>query len=141
MRRFAIVCCLTGFATLGCGQAVDLPTYPDEAGDGEQIQIVVEYFNIATEGLDAEVLCEEVIAPSRQGGSEGDCTDLVAAAMEGAPENWRPITDLTEIQVSSDYAEASGMQLREVRGGSEAEQPISLEFVRESGRWWMQVFD
>lgn len=142
MRLLLLFAGLSTFALLiaGCGSGPSVPPYP-EGADEEQIQAVVGYFNTAAEELDAGVLCDEVIAPSAQEGSEGECSDIVGPSMEESPENWEPITDLVDVEISRDVASATGMQLRVDRSGMEAEREIPLEFVRESGRWWMVVFD
>ncbi len=95
---------------------------------------MVGYFNTAAADLDANLLCQEVIAPSARGESAETCAGNVGPAMQDSPENWNgnEITGVSNLRVRRDSATASA-----VNEGAR----IQLTFEREADRWWMQVFD
>jgi hypothetical protein len=128
-----VVVVVSALTLAGCwSDAEDAPSYPEGESDQVQIQAVVDSFNRAASDLDADVLCAEVIAPSRRGGTVDRCAERVDPAMDAAPENWSQISELREIRVRGQAATADGLQ-----GGDR----IPLVFQNEDDRWWMQVVD
>ncbi|MGH2963972.1 MAG: hypothetical protein ACRDMH_01140 [Solirubrobacterales bacterium] len=101
--------------------------------DPYQIRQVVDRFNAAASGPDAEILCGEVLPPSSLHVPVDDCTQKLGPVMEQNPGDWRRITDISRIKVHGDRANATVAKA--------AGQPFEATFVREDGHWYMQVFD
>jgi hypothetical protein len=121
------------FALGACGSD-DSEDGEPVATDEEQITAVVDSYNAAVEDRDAGSLCREVVPRSSLGDqSESECEATLGRALRKSPEGYRPLSELSDIEVSGDQATASATQ--------ENGAPLSPRFLREEGRWWMSIYD
>jgi hypothetical protein len=122
---------LLGGALSGCGGGSDAPSA--SGSDPDQIRQVVDRFNAAASGPDAEILCGEVLPPSSLHATADECAQKLGQVMKQNPQDWKPITDVSHIKVEGDGATATVAKA--------VGQPFEATFAREDGHWYMQVFD
>ncbi len=130
-RALAVGMVPAALAYVGCGGSdSSSPSGSDQA----QIRQVVERFNAAARGFDATILCGEVLPPSSlHGQSVEACAQKLGPTMQNNPGDWKPITDVSKIDVHGNGATATVTKA--------VGQPFTATFIREDGRWYLQVFD
>jgi hypothetical protein len=139
MRRKTIIVGLLalGAIAIGCGSDEDEEPAPEPEPTSvkktrSEIRGAVDRFNIAAEGLDAELLCNDVLPPSSVSEEPERCEAAVDTLMRENPENWQPFGTVRKIRVQGEAARARGVQ---------GESRAGIRFVREDGRWYVEVFD
>ncbi|CAN5552181.1 hypothetical protein BH10ACT11_BH10ACT11_10040 [soil metagenome] len=123
--------CVAFIAASGCGSSSS--TEDKHQSATAQIQAAVEGVNEAGMNADGDLLCRSVLPNASFSEAEvRKCAAGVTKAIKLDPQNWHPISDVTEIKISGDSATAMGTQ-------DGVASP--LDFVKQGDDWRMQVFD
>ena len=137
MRRFSLIAGLVTLALIAgaCGSEDEEPTAElttTSSSDRSKIRGAVDRFNIAARGLDGKLLCNDVLPPSSVGRDPERCETAIDTLMRQNPDHWEPYDTVRKIKVRPPTAKARGLQ---------GESRTTIRFVKEDGRWFVEVFD
>jgi hypothetical protein len=115
-----------------CGDA-DVPDYPFDGSDEEQIHAVVGIADAALQNRDGYLMCREVFP--RDGYDEAAferCGRAFTRSLEDEDNDWpESLGEPENIEIHGSSATASV----EVDG-----DPVNFRFPYQQGRWWMRLY-